>query len=102
MFEQTGIQMMPINTLYQMMSLVERKSPLLDIAATFLTIPDLLNYWLTGVKVCEFTNATTTQMLNPRTRRGRRGCSTGWASRRASCRRSCRRGRGWAITKASR
>lgn len=66
-FAQTGIQFMQINTLYQMMSLVAAKSPLLDVAATFLTIPDLLNYWLTGVKGCEFTNATTTQMLNPTT-----------------------------------
>jgi len=66
-FEQTGIQMMPINTLYQMMSLAESKSPLLETAHTFLTIPDLLNYWMTGAKVCEFTNATTTQMFNPRT-----------------------------------
>ncbi len=67
-FEQTGIQMMPINSLYQIMSLVVSKSPQLDAAATFLTIPDLFNYWLTGAKVCEFTNATTTQMINPRTR----------------------------------
>ncbi len=67
-FEQTGIQMMPINSIYQIMSLVVSKSPQLDAAATFLTIPDLFNYWLTGVKVCEFTNATTTQMINPRTR----------------------------------
>lgn len=66
-FEQTGIQFMSINTLYQMMSLVETGSPVLQNAATFLTIPDLLNYWLTGEKVCEFTNATTTQMLNPKT-----------------------------------
>ncbi|MEM8860686.1 MAG: rhamnulokinase family protein [Chloroflexota bacterium] len=66
-FEQTGIQFMPINTLYQMMSLVESNSPQLDIAETFLTAPDLLNYWLTGAKVCEFSNATTTQMLDPRT-----------------------------------
>ncbi len=66
-FEQTGIQMMPINTLYQMMSLAESHSPLLEAARTFLTIPDLINYWMTGAKVCEFTNATTTQMFNPRT-----------------------------------
>lgn len=66
-FAQTGIQMMPINTLYQMMSLVASGSPLLNAAHTFLTIPDLINYWLTGLKVCEFTNATTTQMFNPRT-----------------------------------
>ena len=66
-FAQTGIQFIPINTLYQIMSLVRQRSPQLDIAATFLTIPDLLNYWLTGARVCEFTNATTTQMFNPRT-----------------------------------
>lgn len=66
-FEQTGIQFMPINTLYQLMSLVEQPSPQLAIAHTFLTAPDLLNYWLTGAQVCEFTNATTTQLFNPRT-----------------------------------
>jgi rhamnulokinase len=65
-FEQTGIQFMPINTLYQLMSLVERKSPQLAAAHTFLTAPDLLNYWLTGTQVCEFTNATTTQLFDPR------------------------------------
>lgn len=66
-FEQTGIQFMPINTIYQLMSLVDRQSPQLSIAETFLTAPDLVNYWLTGTKVCEFTNATTTQLFNPRT-----------------------------------
>jgi rhamnulokinase len=58
---------MPINSLYQLLSLVESGSPQLDIAHTFLTAPDLLNYWLTGVKVCEFSNATTTQLFNPTT-----------------------------------
>jgi rhamnulokinase len=66
-FEQTGIQFMPINTLYQLMSLIEQQSPQLAIAHTLLTVPDLLNYWLTGTTVCEFTNATTTQLFNPRT-----------------------------------
>jgi rhamnulokinase len=66
-FAQTGIQFLSINTLYQMLSLVEARSPQLSIADTFLTIPDLLNYWLTGTKVCEFSNATTTQMFNPTT-----------------------------------
>ena len=66
-FQQTGIQFMPINTIYQLLSLVESNSPLLEIAETFLTAPDLLNYWLTGVKVCEFSNATTTQLFNPTT-----------------------------------
>ena len=66
-FKQTGIQFMSINTLYQIMSMVETKSPLLSNAKTFLTIPDLLNFWLTGTKLCEFTNSTTTQMYNPLT-----------------------------------
>ena len=66
-FAQTGIQFMPINTLYQLMSMVEAQSPQLAAAQTFLTVPDLLNYWMTGAKVCEFSNATTTQLFNPRT-----------------------------------
>ncbi len=65
-FAQTGIQFISINTLYQLMSLVMSESPQLAIADTFLTAPDLLNYWLTGAKVCEFSNATTTQMFNPK------------------------------------
>lgn len=68
-FAQTGIQFMPINTLYQLLSLVESGSPQLQIAHTFLTAPDLLNYWLTGTRVCEFSNATTTQLFNPTTGR---------------------------------
>jgi rhamnulokinase len=65
-FEQTGVQFLPINTLYQLYSMVLSRSPLLERAATFLTIPDLFNYWLSGRTVCEFTNATTTQFHNPR------------------------------------
>jgi rhamnulokinase len=65
-FERTGIQFLPFNSLYQLMSLVLSGSPLPARAQTFLTIPDLFNYWLTGVAVCEFTNATTTQMYDPR------------------------------------
>jgi rhamnulokinase len=65
-FERTGIQFMEINSLYQLLSLVVTRSPILEIADTFLTIPDLLNYWLTGRKACEFTIATTTQCYDPR------------------------------------
>ena len=64
-FQKTGIQFLPINTIYQLKSLVERNSVQLSAAKTFLTIPDLLNYWFTGNKVCEFSNATTTQLYNP-------------------------------------
>lgn len=67
-FASTGIQFMEINTLYQLLAMVVGKSPLLEIAQTFLTIPDLFNYWLTGKMVCEFTNATTTQCFDPRRR----------------------------------
>jgi len=66
-FEQTGIQFMQLNSLYQLLALVEAQSPLLDAARAFLTIPDLLNYWLTGRKASEFSIATTTQCYNPRT-----------------------------------
>jgi rhamnulokinase len=65
-FGRTGIQFMRINTLYQLLSLVESGSAQLEAAGTFLTAPDLLNYWLTGEKVSEYTIASTTQMLDAR------------------------------------
>lgn len=65
-FAQTGIQFIPINTLYQMVSLVETDSPQLRIADVFLMAPDLIHYWMTGVRACEFTDATTTQLFDPR------------------------------------
>lgn len=64
-FASTGIQFMQINTLYQLLAMVQASSPLLDIAQTLVTIPDLFNYWLSGEIANEFTNATTTQCLNP-------------------------------------
>ena len=66
LFERSGCQFLQINTLYQLLSMAVQKSPLLDVAETFLMIPDLFNFWLTGQKVCEFTNATTTQFYDPR------------------------------------
>jgi rhamnulokinase len=65
-FERTGIQFMQLNSLYQLLSLVVCESPVLEVAETFLTMPDLFNYWLTGRKVCEFSNATTSQCYDPR------------------------------------
>jgi len=65
-FERTGIQFMQINSLYQLLSMVVRQSPALDVAETFLTMPDLFNYWLTGRQACEFSIATTTQCYDPR------------------------------------
>src|SRR5207245_618726 len=65
-FEQTGLQFMELNSLYQMLSMQLAGSSLLDAAETFLMIPDLFHWLLTGQKVVERTNATTTQFFNPR------------------------------------
>jgi rhamnulokinase len=67
-YTQTGIQRLPINTLYQLVSMRENGDPQLDAAATLLLIPDLFHYWLTGRKVAEYTNATTTQFFDVRKR----------------------------------
>ena len=64
-FKRTGIQFMPLNALYQLAASIRDGSPQLDNAATLLTIADLFNYWLTGSKSCEFTEATTMQLYNP-------------------------------------
>ena len=61
-YATTGIQFMPINTLYQLLAM--EGSPLLQAAQTLLLIPDLINYWLTGEKACEFTAASTTQLCD--------------------------------------
>jgi rhamnulokinase len=64
-YQATGIQFMPINTLYQLFATQRQTPKLLEAAKHLLTIPDLFNYWLTGNACCEFTNATTTQMVDP-------------------------------------
>ncbi|MDX1961891.1 MAG: rhamnulokinase family protein [Pirellulales bacterium] len=70
-FAATGVQFMPINTLYQLLAMRVADSPVLAAAQTFLMMPDLFHWLLSGQLANEYTNATTTQMLNPRTR--------GWA-----------------------
>jgi rhamnulokinase len=65
-FERTGLQFMPINTLYQLYALRLRGSPLLDNAHRLLMMPDLFNYWLCGKPVNEFSIATTSQCYDPR------------------------------------
>lgn len=64
-YKQTGIQVIQINTIYQLMYLRLHRPEMLNRARHFLLIPDLIHYFLTGVKVSEFTNATTTQLFNP-------------------------------------
>lgn len=67
-FDRTGIQFMQINTLFQLLALQRQNSPLLEAAQTLLFIPDLLNFWFTGVKTTEFSIASTSQMIDPRVR----------------------------------
>lgn len=67
-YAATGIQFMPINTLYQLYAAKLNTPRLLAAANRLVTIPDLFHYWLSGNAVCEFTNASTTQMVDPRTR----------------------------------
>jgi rhamnulokinase len=64
----TGIQFMPINTLYQLVAARRDAPRLLESAERLLTIPDLFHYWLTGSAVCEFTNSTTTQLVDASSR----------------------------------
>lgn len=66
-FDATGIQFIQLNTLFQVFSMVEQHSPLLEMAETLLMMPSLFQYFLTGRKINEFTDVTTSQMYNPRT-----------------------------------
>lgn len=63
-FAQTGIQMMPINTLFQLAAVREQQPALLDAARTLLFVPDLLHYYLCGRAAPEFTIATTSQLYD--------------------------------------
>ena len=65
-FARTGIQIMAINTLYQVYAAHLKTPRLLELGRYLISIPDLFNFWLTGVIVSEFTIATTTQYYDPR------------------------------------
>lgn len=64
----TGIQFLVFNTLYQLYAACQSTPEVIAAARSFGTIPDLLNYWLTGELRAEFTMATTTQFVNAKTR----------------------------------
>jgi rhamnulokinase len=64
-FAETGLQFLEINSAYQLLAMRLEKSPLLEIADRFLMVPDFLHWQLSGEKCNEFTNASTTQLLNP-------------------------------------
>ena len=62
LYARTGLQFLPFNTIYQLAA--ARGSAAFEAARTMLLIPDLLGYWLSGVRLAEFTNASTTGLLD--------------------------------------
>jgi len=68
-FARTGVQIMAINSLYQLYSMRLADSAVLTNARRLLFMPDLLNYWLTGIERNEVTIASTSQMYDPNARR---------------------------------
>lgn len=67
LYKRTGIQKQIFNTIYQLMAVKQQEPQLFEQAESLLMIPDYFNFLLTGVKKTEYTNATTTQLLNPKT-----------------------------------
>ena len=63
-YERTGIQLLPINTLFELAAMAAESDPVLAAADQLLLIPDLFHYWLCGARTTEFTNATTTQCFD--------------------------------------
>ena len=67
LYERTGIQLIPINSIFELAAMALENDPALDDAETLLMIPDLLHSRLCGSRSSEFTNATTTQCFDPQT-----------------------------------
>lgn len=65
LYASTGIQIMNFNSLFQLFSAKKEGSTALEEAEHILFMPDLLTYLLTGKMVCEYTEASTSQILNP-------------------------------------
>ncbi|MCY1137610.1 rhamnulokinase [Actinoplanes sp. Pm04-4] len=66
LYEITGLQKLPFNTIYQLAA--AQGTPQFEVAQQMLLVPDLLAYWLTGEMGAEYTNASTTGLLDVRTR----------------------------------
>lgn len=67
-FEKTGIAFQPFNTLYQLAAMQKTRPDALSAARHYLSVPDLLAYWLTGTMKNERTHASTTQLYDPKTK----------------------------------
>lgn len=68
LYSRTGIQTQPFNTIFQLMSIKENNPELLEKTERFLMVPDYFNFLLTGIKSNEYTNATTTGLVNAKTK----------------------------------
>ena len=67
-YAKAGIQMMDINSLYQLIAMIRENSPILTGAKHLLFMPDLFSYYLTGVSNCEYSIASTSELLDAKTR----------------------------------
>jgi rhamnulokinase len=67
-FDETGLQFMELNTLYQLLALKKSSPEILAAADCLLMMPDFFHWCLSGVRVGEFTNASTTQLVSARSR----------------------------------
>ena len=67
LYARTGIQKAIYNTIYQLMAVKTRHPEYLEKAETLLHVPDYFHFLLTGQKTCEYTEATTGQLVSPKT-----------------------------------
>lgn len=67
-YAKAGIQMMDINSIYQLIAMTRENSPILTGAKHLLFTPDLFSYYLTGVANCEYSIASTSELLDAQTR----------------------------------
>jgi rhamnulokinase len=65
LYERTGVQLLPINSIFELAAMSGERDGALDASSTLLLIPDLFHFWLCGSRTTEFTNATTTQCYDP-------------------------------------
>ena len=68
-YDVTGIQLMNFNTIFQLYAMRREQNSALQHCAKILFVPDALSWMLTGNEVCEYTIASTSQLLDPRTRK---------------------------------
>lgn len=69
LYERTGVNPPPMNTLFELAAMAAEDDPALEAADTLLLVPDLVHHWLCGSRTTELTNATTSQCYDPRGRR---------------------------------